>query len=123
MSLGLYLYLRRCHRCQRPGLESGVPHVLLSLTQLLPSSHILLPSSTTRRNQNQFLEKEQGIEGLDSSFPISSVYLPRLDAQTCELKLRLRGLGCAWHQEKNETRQNKQKIVLNAKYEPCLKMA
>lgn len=22
---GLYLYLRRCHRCQRLGLESGVP--------------------------------------------------------------------------------------------------
>lgn len=55
-----------------------------------PSSHILPPSSTTRRNQNQFLEKKGGIEGLDSSFPISSVYLPRL-AQTCELKLRPRG--------------------------------
>lgn len=128
MSLGWYLYLRRCHRCQRPGLESGVPHVLLSLTRLLPSSHILLPSSTKRGNQRQFLEKERGVEGLDSSLSISSIYPPKLDAQTCELKLWAQRLRVCLAQArpsasgKNETRQSKQKVVLNAKYDPGLKI-
>lgn len=46
MPPGLYLYLRRCHRCQRHRLESGGPHVPLSLTQSLPSSHHSLSSPT-----------------------------------------------------------------------------
>ena len=56
----LYLYLRRCHGCQRHRLESGGPHVPLSLTQPLlplPPPSPFLPSPVIRRrNQSQFWE-------------------------------------------------------------------
>lgn len=62
----LYLYLRRCHRCQRPRLESGGPHVPLSLTQA-PT-----PSLVAREGEPESaLGREQGPESLGPGLPIS----------------------------------------------------
>ena len=73
----LYLYLRRCHGCQRHRLESGSSHVPLSLTQpLLPLSL----EGGTRVNSGKGL----GPEGLDPNFPISPMDLRRLEVQPLE---------------------------------------
>lgn len=72
----LYLYLRRCHRCQRHRLESGGPHVPLSLMRPLPHPCTLLYLSQ-REGARVGLGRGQGLEGLGPSLSISPVGLPQ----------------------------------------------
>lgn len=74
----LYLYLRRCHRCQRHRLESGGPHVPLSLTltpPLLPSLSFLsylLPLFNRKKEPESVLGRVRGARGsgLGDSIPL-----------------------------------------------------